>query len=64
MEQEYDSNVFLGVTLEQDLKTGLLEMKHTGLIQHVIEAVGLDDGIPKVQFTPSEDNPLVKDDNG
>ena len=27
LEQEYDASGFLGVTLERDLKTGLLEMK-------------------------------------
>ena len=43
LEQENDAAGFLGVTLERDEKTGLLEMKQTGLIQRVIEAVGLDD---------------------
>ena len=38
-------------------------MKHTVIIQRVIEAVGLDDGMPKGQFAPSEAKPLVKDDN-
>ena len=36
-------------------------MKQTGLIQRVIEAVGLKDGMLKVKFTPSEQRPLVKD---
>ena len=35
-------------------------MKHTGVIQRVIEAVGLYYGMPKGKFTPSEANPLVK----
>ncbi len=33
LEQEDDANGFLGVTLEQDPETGLLEMKQTGLIK-------------------------------
>ena len=36
------------MTLERDEIAGLLEMKQTGLIQRVIEAVGMDDGA----FTP------------
>ena len=41
-------------------------MKQTGLIQRVIEAVGLDDGMSrrKVKPAPSEAKPLVKDENG
>ena len=35
-------------------------MKKTGLIQLVLEAVGLDDGMVKGKFTPSEQRPLVK----
>ena len=54
LEQENDAAGFLGVTLERDEKTGLLEMKQTGLIRQVIEAVGLDDGMAKGKFTPSE----------
>ena len=64
LEQENDAAGFLGVTLECDEKTGLLEMKQTGLIQRVIEAVGLDDGMAKGKFTPSELSPLVKDADG
>ena len=42
----------------------LLEMKQTGLIQRVIEAVGLNYGMTKGTFTPSEKSPLFKDDDG
>ena len=41
LEQEDDPYGFLGVTLERDIKTRLLEMKQTGIIQRVIESVGL-----------------------
>jgi len=63
LKQEDDAAGFLGVTLEQDPETSLLEMKQTGLIKHIIEALGLDDGA-KVKVTPSESKPLVKDVNG
>ena len=39
-------------------------MKQTGLVQRVIKAVGLDDGVVKGKFTPSEQRPLVKDAYG
>ena len=40
------------MTLERDLKTGIIEIKHTGLIKHVTEAVVIDDGITKGKCTP------------
>ena len=64
LEQEYDNAGFLGVTLEQEINTGLLDMKQTGLIPRVIEAIGLEDGMGKGKFTPSEQRPLVKDAYG
>ncbi len=51
LEQEDDAAGFLGVTLERDPETCLLEMKQTGLIKRIIEALGLDDGA-KGKFTP------------
>jgi hypothetical protein len=45
-------------------QTGLLEMKQTGLIKQVIEALGLVDGYSKGKHTPSEAKPLVKDLDG
>ena len=44
LEQEDDAAGFLGVSMERDSNTGLLELKHTGLIERVVEALGLDDG--------------------
>ncbi len=64
LEQDDDAAGFLGVTSEQDPETGLLEMKQTGLIKQVIEALGLDDGCAKGKYTPSESKPFVKDING
>jgi hypothetical protein len=43
LKQEDDATEFLGVTLERNPKTNLLEIKQTGLIKLVIEALGLDD---------------------
>ena len=60
--QDDDSAGLLGVTLEQESNTGFIEMKQTGLIQRVVEAVGLDVGMVKGGITPSEQRPLVKDD--
>jgi len=39
LDQEDDAAGFLGVTLEQDPETGLLEMKQTGLIKRIIKAL-------------------------
>ncbi len=64
LEQEDDAARFLGVMLERDLETSLLEMKQTGLIKQVIKALGLDDGLVKGKYTPSESKPLVKNLNG
>ena len=41
LEQEDDAAGFLGVKLERDSNTGMLEMKQTGLIDRLIEALGL-----------------------
>ena len=64
LEQEDNTAGFLGVTLEWDPETGLLEMKQMGLIKQVIKALGLDDGLVKGKKTPSESKPLVKNING
>jgi hypothetical protein len=64
LEQEDDAAGFLGVTLDCDASTGLLEMKQTGLTKRVIEALGLDDGYAKGKRTPAETKPLVKDADG
>ncbi len=39
LEQEDDAAGFLGVTLDRDASTSLLEIKQTGLIKRVIEAL-------------------------
>ena len=52
LEQEENAAGFLGVSMERDSTTGLLEMKQTGLIGRVIEALGLDDGYARVKLGP------------
>ena len=47
LEQEDDAAGFLGVRLERDPDTGLLEMKQTGLIDRILEALGLNVGLLK-----------------
>jgi hypothetical protein len=64
LKQEDDATEFLGVTLECNLKTNLLEIKQTGLMKRVIKALGLDDEIVKEKYTPSESKPLVKNLHG
>ena len=54
----------LGVTLEHDTDTGFLEMKKIVLIQRLIEAVGLDDGMNCGKYMPTEATPLVNDEDG
>ncbi len=55
---------FLGVTLDCDASTGLLEMKQTGLIKRVIKALSLDDGYAKGKHTSAKTKALVKDVDG
>lgn len=64
LEQESDAAGFLGVSLERDSDTDLIEMRQDGLIDRVIESLGLDDGMAKVKWTPADGNPLVKDEDG
>jgi hypothetical protein len=64
LEQEDDAAGFLGVRLDRDENTGLLEMKQTGLIDRVLEALGLDAGTVNGKATPAEHAPLTKDEKG
>ncbi len=50
--------------MERDSNTGLLEMKQTGLIERVVEALGLDDVYARGKHTLAETKPLVKDEDG
>ena len=63
LEEEEDAAGFLGVTLSK-LKDGRIEMVQTGLIDRIIEALGLDDSNAHGKWTPCEKAPLVRDENG
>ena len=54
LELESDAPGFLGVRMEIDQAAGLMEMKQTGLIDRVIETLGLDLGRTSGKFTPAE----------
>jgi hypothetical protein len=45
--------------MEHDSNTGLLELKQTGLIDRVVEALDLDDGYACVKHTPAKTKPLA-----
>ena len=62
--QEGNAAGFLRVQMECDPETGLIEMKQEGLIQRVLEALGLEIGTVNGKATPAEGRPLVKDPNG
>eukprot|EP00804_Cyclotella_cryptica_P020131 CCRYP_014912-RA/>CCRYP_014912-RA protein AED:0.34 eAED:-0.30 QI:0/-1/0/1/-1/0/1/0/430 len=64
LEQESDAAGFLGVRMEIDQATGLMEMKQTSLIDRVIKTLGLDLGTTSGKFNPAEAKPLVKDADG
>ena len=50
--------------MERDPDTGLLEMKQTGLLDRILEALGLNVGLVNGKATPAEHAPLTKDEDG
>jgi len=64
LEEEDNAAGFLGVQMERDTETGLLELKQTDLIDRILETMGLDAGTAKSKWTPAESKPLVKDSDG
>ena len=63
LEQEDDAAGFLGVQMHK-LEDGSMELKQTGLIDRVLEALGLDSKMSTGKFTPAEAKPLVRDEDG
>ena len=63
LEQEDDAAGFLGVRLTKN-EAGLIEMKQTGLIDRVIETLGLDQKVSMSKATPAKSTPLVRDEDG
>jgi hypothetical protein len=43
---------------------GSIELKQTGLIDRILEALGLDSKLAAGKFTPAETSPLAKDEDG
>ena len=63
LEQEDDAAGFLCVQIMHN-DSGLQEMKQEGLVDLVIEAIGLDVGTVNGKSTPDEAKPLIKDTDG
>ena len=63
LEEEGDAAGFLGVTMTRDDK-GAIELKQTGLIDRILEALGLDTRLATGKHTPAETSPLTKDEDG
>ena len=63
LEEEDDAAGFLGVHMEK-ARGGTLELKQDGLIDRILTALGLNDGMAKCKHTPSESRPLTKDPDG
>ena len=64
MEEEGDAAGFLGVKLTQEDKTGRITMTQVGLIDRIIESLGLPGNTVNSKATPAEQKPLTKDPNG
>jgi hypothetical protein len=64
LQEEGDAAGFLGVQLRQDETTGYIHMTQEGLDNRIIEALGLDMNVTKPKGTPSEQKPLIMDENG
>jgi hypothetical protein len=63
LEQEDDAAGYLGVRMTKT-DEGYLEMKQTGLIDRILEALGLDNKMATPKWTPAESQPLTKDSDG
>jgi hypothetical protein len=63
LEQEDDAAGLLGVTMTRT-EEGLLEMKQTGLIDRILDALGLDSKLSTNKWTPAETKLLTCDTDG
>ena len=63
LEQDDDAAGFLGVKMSKTAD-GHLEMKQTGLIDRILEALGLDTKLATNKWTPAEARPLTRDEGG
>jgi hypothetical protein len=63
LEQEDDAAGFLGVKMTKT-EDGYIEMRQTGLIDRIVEALGLDSKMATPKYTPAEATPLTRDEDG
>jgi hypothetical protein len=63
LEQEDDAAGYLGVKMTKT-EDGHIEMKQTGLIDRIVEALGLDSKLSTSKWTPAEATPLTRDEDG
>ena len=63
LEEEGDAAGFLGVIMERN-EGGSIELKQTGLIDRILEALGLNSKLATGKYTPTETSPLTKDEDG
>jgi hypothetical protein len=63
LEEEDDAAGFLGVEMSRT-EEGFMEMKQTGLIDRILEALGLDSKLATNKWTPAEAKPLIRDEEG
>jgi hypothetical protein len=63
LEEEDDAAGYLGVDMTKTPE-GYLEMKQTGLIDRILEALGLDSKLATSKWTPAEAKPLTRDLDG
>ena len=63
LEPEDDAAGFLGVRLHRH-DDGRIEMRQTGLIDRIVEALGLDVATAKKKLTPATSEPLIRDEDG
>ena len=63
LDEEDDAAGFLGVTMCKT-EEGFMELKQTGLIDRILEALGLDSKLATNKWTPAEATPLSKDEDG
>jgi hypothetical protein len=63
LEQEDDAAGFLGVKMVKTAD-GNLEMEQTGLIDRIVEALGLDSKMSTPKYTPAEATQLTRDEDG
>eukprot|EP00956_Cyclotella_meneghiniana_P042975 scaffold249367_cov117-Cyclotella_meneghiniana.AAC.2 len=63
LEEEDDAAGYLGVDMTKTPE-GYLEMKQTGLLDRILEALGLDSKLATSKWTPAEAKPLTRDLDG